>query len=432
MMVAGFLLVDEHNVFPGLVALAPTVGTALVLLSVADGETRLSRLLSAPFLRGTGRLSYSLYLWHWPIIIFGKIQADLYGLPQPAGAVAGGLVSLLLAWAAYFGVEKPLRKRGPGRSGRLATIAGGFAVVALGCIFIVVRRAPVDPHHRFDPPAFSGMLFDAGRAADPGMGAAVRYSDVHFPPVPARPENSWRTGGVIQIHGGARPKVVVLGSSHALMYSRLIDDLCRERNLTAAFLGVDAVTPAFFETTVNRNFASPQEAHEFDEARRKWLREWRPEIVFVIDRWDARVGTAQDFDRRLRSFLREVCPLAGRVYFVAQAPAMKLSRSLNLRAFVTWSLGAQEDLPRLLPDAGEAQRKLSVAIAEAAVPDFPNLRVLRADRPFYNEDNSVRYAAGRKFFYIDGDHLTDDGAEEVRSLLAKAIADAQAGAVPPK
>ena len=88
-------------------------------------------------------------------------------------------------------------------------------------------------------------------------------------------------------------------------------------------------------------------------------------------------------------------------------------------------------MPRLAPDSNEPLRTQAVAAAKAATADFPNLRVLRADLTFYQKDGSVRYAAGRKFFYADDDHLTDIGTEEVRPLFEKAIAEAHAGSSSP-
>jgi hypothetical protein len=56
--------------------------------------------------------------------------------------------------------------------------------------------------------------------------------------------------------------------------------------------------------------------------------------------------------------------------------------------------------------------------------DFPNLRVLRADLPFHEQDGSVRYAAGRRFFFVDDNHLSAAGAEEAREMFQLAIAEA--------
>ncbi|MCX6955512.1 MAG: acyltransferase family protein [Verrucomicrobia bacterium] len=426
MIAAGCLLIGEGSRFPGLVVLAPVVGTVLVLLSVADGETRVSRLLSAPVMVGTGKLSYSVYLWHWPLIIFGRLQAEFHGLPPLAGAAAGGAGGVLLAWAAYVGIERPLRVRAPGRSWRLATIVGGFLLAALGCGLSAVRRTDADPGHRFDTPTSSLAFYDVARRPAPpdfSRGEVLAPAGADFPP-----EGLWRTGGIVHLHGGGRPSVVVLGSSQAMMYSRLVDDLCRERGLSVAFFGASWATPAFFDAAVNPGFPSRREAREFDQARRKYLAEWRPEVVIVADLWGKFVES-REFEGKFRSFLSEVAPQARRVLFVAEIPFLDLPGNLSVRGYVAWRMDGQEGLPALLPDAGERFRNEAVRRAEGFVGDFPNLRVIRADRPFYQRDGSIRYSAGRNFFYLDRNHLTDIGAEEVRGLFRAAIAEAQAASL---
>jgi hypothetical protein len=180
---------------------------------------------------------------------------------------------------------------------------------------------------------------------------------------------------------------------------------------------------------LNPNFSSPQEAHEFDEARKKWLREWHPEVVFVIDRWEW--NNQHDFDVKLRSSLGVVSPLAGRVIFVAQVPVLEGGNQFNLRELITRRMNKENGLPRLEPNSGERARKQAVAVAEAARADFPNLRVLRADLPFYQEDGSIRYASGRTFFYADDNHLADMGTEVVRGLFQSAIAEAHSDSSSP-
>ncbi len=430
MIIASFVFINSGYRFPGLVSLAPTMGTALVLLSISVGQTRLSRLLSTPLMIRTGKLSYSLYLWHWPLITLGKIEADLHGLPLLIGSLGGAIAGILLSWVAYVVVEQPLRKRGPGRGWRLAKIAAAFSIVVLCCAVVASRRPVADVGRRFDTPTFHGELFTAGRASGPEeLSENYRYYDVDFPALPLRPNDSWRTGGVLHLYGGGQPKVVVLGSSHALMYSRLVDDICHEKSLSVAFLGMDCGTPAFFESTVNPNFSSLKEAKEFDETRRKWLREWRPDAVLVIDRWDSSAGKEQRFDVELRSFLKEVCPLAGRVIFVYQVPVLNVGEEINLREFVTWRMSTGKGLPHLDPDLNEPLRKYAVTQAEAARVDFPNLRVVRTDLPFYQEDGSIRYASGRSFFYADSNHLTDAGTEVVRGLFERAIAEVYSGSL---
>ena len=93
---------------------------------------------------GVGKLSYSIYLWHWPLITLGKIEADFQGYPL-AGAAVGGLCGIILGWVAYVCVEQPLRSRGPGRWWRVATTASGFFLIVLYSGFIASRHPMADP-----------------------------------------------------------------------------------------------------------------------------------------------------------------------------------------------------------------------------------------------------------------------------------------------
>jgi peptidoglycan/LPS O-acetylase OafA/YrhL len=421
-IVAGFFVAGFDIPFPGWLALFPTLGTALLLISVADGETAVSRFLANRFMVEAGRASYSLYLWHWPLITIGKIQADLQGLPQSIGAVCGCLIAILLGWAAYVYVEQPLRDRGPGRARRLAVTACGFTFALL--VSSTLASRPVVPSQRFDVVTFSGKLYNAGPVAPENPTNSISSRDVVFPPGPPRSADPWRTGGLLHAYGGGQPEVVVLGSSHAMMYSKVIDEICAKSGVSVAFLGADSGTPAFFEARYRHSFSSEKEADEFDETRRVYLRKWRPKVLFVIDRWDEVVRGAEEFPKKLKSFLSEVSPLADRVFFVAQVPTLRGGDHINLREIAS-ARSHGTALPPLKPNSKEKLRLEIASMAEAATAEFTNMQVLRPDLSFYNKDGSIRYASGRTFFYADDDHLSDAGSELVRSLFEKAITDAR-------
>lgn len=424
LILSSFWLAGQSFRFPGWIALMPTLGPVLLIVSIAEGQSAMSRFLSAPLMVGVGKVSYSLYLWHWPLILLGKAMAVRSGLSELTGAVIGGVIGILFGLVAYRWIEQPLRNRGPGRGRRLVVIASGFASVILLCSLLANPRRRTDPEHRFDPIAFEGNLYNAGRPTDPALfTATVRYQDVSFPSLSDRPQDAWRTGGIQKLHGGGKPSVVVFGSSHALMYSALIDSLCRELKLSVAFFGADAGTPVFFETPLNPNFSSIGEAHEFDEARKRWLREWRPAVVIAIDKWDDWVSKPGGFDNRLRSFLQEVTPLCQRVLFVTQVPMLAGGDEVNFREWATSRMGKGKQLPKLGTGIAEQERRTSTQIAESLRAEFPSLRVVRTDELFLRKDGSVRYASGRKFFYADDDHLSDKGIEETRELFHQGLSE---------
>lgn len=137
LILGSLLLLSEDRPFPGLLALPPCLGAALVIAAGEERESLGGRLLGAAPLVLVGSLSYSLYLWHWPVLVFGRYLV-LRPLTAPE-AIAAVALALLLAWASWRYVEKPaLRWRLPhrpvlaGGAAAMAAMAGIAAAVVLG------------------------------------------------------------------------------------------------------------------------------------------------------------------------------------------------------------------------------------------------------------------------------------------------------------
>ena len=95
--------------FPGLSALAPCVGAALVIHTGASGPCVVAKLLSARPVVFTGLISYSLYLWHWPLIVFAKYYwiRDLT-TGESLAVIAISVLASVLSWRF---IEKPSVRR---------------------------------------------------------------------------------------------------------------------------------------------------------------------------------------------------------------------------------------------------------------------------------------------------------------------------------
>lgn len=97
--------IDASTPFPSTWTLLPVVGTALLLVGGGDTTHRISRLLSAPAMVRVGDWSYSIYLWHWPLIVFAGLL-----WPSATGvSIAAAVVSIVPALASYRWVEEPIR-----------------------------------------------------------------------------------------------------------------------------------------------------------------------------------------------------------------------------------------------------------------------------------------------------------------------------------
>jgi peptidoglycan/LPS O-acetylase OafA/YrhL len=106
-VIVAALVYDEGTAYPGVAAALPTLGAAMLLVGGMGSPTFVSTVLSARPLRFLGDISYSLYLWHWPVLIIAaEYRGDLSGLAR-AGLVVG---SVLLATLTYYAIENPIRR----------------------------------------------------------------------------------------------------------------------------------------------------------------------------------------------------------------------------------------------------------------------------------------------------------------------------------
>lgn len=96
---------DETVSFPGASALLPTAGAAMIIFAP---RSVVNRFLSTRPVVGIGLISYALYLWHWPVLVFIKyaiVGATTWHF------IAGALSAGVLAWASYELIEKPVREK---------------------------------------------------------------------------------------------------------------------------------------------------------------------------------------------------------------------------------------------------------------------------------------------------------------------------------
>ncbi|MCZ2261527.1 acyltransferase [Isoptericola sp. QY 916] len=228
-VVAAVVLFDGTTPFPGVAAALPTVGTALVIAAAADGARGgPGGLLALRPVQWLGDVSYSVYLWHWPLIVV---------VPYALGRAMGGVelvavvvASLVLAALTKRWVEDPLRRQ-PVLVRRRAATFGLLAVcVGVSAVWGVSAASASDQRVREAVASAPARVADAGACA--GAGAArdpscdvqglltppeaaaqdkpAVYADDCWNDPPFTTRNSCTYGS-----DGAPVRVALLGNSHA-------------------------------------------------------------------------------------------------------------------------------------------------------------------------------------------------------------------------
>jgi peptidoglycan/LPS O-acetylase OafA/YrhL len=209
LVAASFFFLDDEVPFPGLAALAPSLGAALILQSGGTGTNSASRWLSAPQLRFVGLISYSLYLWHWPVLVF----ADRYSPLGPLSGWQRGLalaVAFGLAAASWKWVEQPFRQpflRNHARRNLAVAILASTLVAACGWVVVAGNGWT----SRF--PGINSVAFDTLNPA--GVASSERQYDRRC--FVDRIE-AWQAGPCT-LTGGAEGRALLWGDSFAASWA---------------------------------------------------------------------------------------------------------------------------------------------------------------------------------------------------------------------
>lgn len=137
LIVFSLFFIDDTMIFPGWVALIPCLGTAMVI-HAGESSWVARRFLGARPMVFIGLLSYSLYLWHWPVLTALRMRTASTHLDLPVimGAIT---MTFLFAWASWRFVERPFRNRRsmPGRAMMLRLGVGSALIVSIATISMV-------------------------------------------------------------------------------------------------------------------------------------------------------------------------------------------------------------------------------------------------------------------------------------------------------
>ncbi len=193
------------TVFPGLSALPPCAGAALLILTGAYRTTAVAQVLSTTPMVFIGKISYSLYLWHWPVLVFaGYATLAPLGVSKALGCLA---VSFLLAVLSWRFIEAPFRRPTSFSRQAIFTMSGAaiLVMVSLGGTLIVTKGLPA----RISPDV-QALLEEEHFLHD--------HRDCHFV-TPRRAE----TGDICQRGApNTAPRFVLVGDSHADAFSPAI------------------------------------------------------------------------------------------------------------------------------------------------------------------------------------------------------------------
>ena len=403
-LVAGsFLYFSASHRFPGYLVV-PVSGCLLILGFTQARQALVRRFLALPPTIFVGKLSYSLYLWHWPVIALGT-QCGL-SIRLPSHLLLVLVLTLLFALASYRYVEATVRYRLPSQPALYICLA--LLVPSLGAsAYLALRQNSYDVS-RNNRVVFLGKHYDVNPATTKTNQLSATYT----------------AGGIIHRNGPEEPTVVVLGDSHALMWSGLIDSITRELGQTTSFYATVSTSPflRFPLALSNRppgNFTQDQ-LLVYDQQRVNFLEEWRPKVVIIVARWE-KYHTEDTKD------LVELCGRTGAQVLLIEQPPVLYFGDRNAAQYLSYlRFWPKTDERRYLPALKTNKHEQGRQIVRSLCEQYPFCRRIAVYDLFERPADQAWILDGKTVLYYDDDHLSQAGAERASDRIWNSLRSALA------
>lgn len=374
------LLTNLWGPFPGKSALPVVLGTSLALLAIHRGEVSgwgAALLRTRPML-GLGKVSYSLYLWHWPLLVLA--EAAWPGEAGLALRMAACVISLGLAWASWRFVERPFRRSAvrAARALGMGLAAGVIAAVAILALSAADRV-----------PAEARRLADAARSDLPAI-----LGDCHFD---ARDDVRGLKPASCNSRPAIAPSYAVWGDSHALAWQPFVWQLAEMAGASAAPLTFNSCPPALgrAETT--------DSCERFNHLALGWLEHSAVDTLVVAQRWPigySGTGTPQQLADRVAGLSSALDRLGHLRRILVIGPLPTLRQSAPDCIALGWEADCSSPAPAHRRRVERAWRELgSLALRH------PNVELVDPTGFFCDERHCppVRHGYG---LYWDSNHIT--------------------------
>ena len=409
---ASVLFYNEHILYPGVAAgLLPTIGTMMLLASGLDNDRApLVRLLeSRPFV-AIGVLSYSWYLWHWPLT---ELMRSLpIGQESIWKDVAASSAALLLSIPTYLLLERPMKAlRRPEITrhygGRIVVAGiGGSALIAV--LALLLARSP----------AYERNLQAIPLGAPTETVTPCRAADSLPPLSHVKPCLVGATG---------EPSVMLLGDSHALMLKPALEWSAKAVDKTAVVLGLTTCPPL---QGVDVAYFSRNTCARSNDEILAWVRR-SPQAHSVVGAmlaarwsfyndqdtpagdavlpwlfWTEANGRRRDFSTIVGDGLTDLITTLGpsrRVLIVGPTPELKhpIENCLQ-RAQLT---GQPKESCAIKRSDVELRHRQTWQVLRAAAAKFPNVRLIDPVDVFCDRDTCWPFGP-KGLYYVDKDHLS--------------------------
>ena len=421
MVAASASLYTSATPFPGVAALAPCLGSALIIHCAggAYGTSLVGRLLATTPTVWLGKISYSLYLWHWPLFAFAAYE---WGELPIAGRLALIAASIVLAAVTYRWIEQPAR------TSRIVLTPSRVFAAGLGSAGVVAAVAGiVVATHGWPgrlPPGAAAIEATATKRSDRGSQCAAALKG--------------KRDATCQVGDRSGPtQILIWGNSHAQALERQFNDVGKELGVSVVMV-LGSGCPPILDSGARDGFGKAY-CQKLPGKVSEILNRGTIRHVILAARWSGYTGRPSDEmpDRQMGSQGNAAVSLeTDSAFKVSFARTLSLLGSAGLRVTL---VGPVPELPVHLPSAMAkalmrgrefkldydfakfSTRQATILGLLAQSETLPRVNVIYPDR-IICPLGKCRFVDNGMPIYRDDDHLSPRGGELLKPGLTRSLA----------
>ena len=402
MILSSARIFTNSTPFPGWWTLLPTVGTALCLAGGATGTGCISRALGSRWLVSIGLISYSAYLWHWPLLAILRYG---YGDPGWLSGLAVIGVTLVLAWATYRYVEQPARQSPHAfRRVFLTHLAVPSMAVAVAAVVII-------KHERFGFDIHSAAYRAALRDADGRTAFPQKYWSCR-----AKPLVRADLGRTACIHGAksaGTEYVLLWGDSHSSHYIKLLDAVAARAGVTFRSFAGSGCPPVYGSVTY-RSVTVHDTAACAASHKVAWPTVNKYPVIILAAYWAFYDKRSPRFRTAMFATVRRLVSEGHQVILLGQVPPMPGFDRLCQQKALSFPFA---HCPPIVQPAAVALPAFNETL-RAFAASTPGVRYADATAWLCPAGACSSHDTQGHSLYFDATHLSTDGASRLGAMIA--------------
>jgi len=380
--------------FPGLAALPPCLGAGLIIFSGGRGRpTLVSRVLTWKPAVFIGLISYSLYLWHWPLLVFSQYSSTQTDMESQSWQYRTGLLlaSAGLAAISWKWIETPFRKRLLcARRPQIFSFAAGTTatLVLLGFMVYWKHGMPSRIPDR-------ALTFDdfGSHYAFRNETTVAQAADGQFPDLGP-------------MDAGQSIQVLVWGDSHAMAITPVVDELCRKYSVRGVEATHSSTAPVLDYASHASEYSLQEDSLTFAKSVVDFVAKRRVKTVIIAAEWCC-YETPEVVGQKLEATVKALIAAGASVYVIKDVPSpgYYVPRVAALTILHRGDLSRLEVSPADYSAKNHDYEPIFAHVAESGAT------ILDPTKFLLNGNGRYDVIRDDKVLYFDYGHLTVEGSE---------------------